>query len=206
MKIAIVELTSSDTIRYDRHLNSYDVASLFRREGHSVSLSSWPADRGLDELFQDLHDADRVLLWDEAVYVDVAATKFALQGKKLSDALDEADVMTAPCFATRDTMAVFSGPETYATPRPSLGTELIAELQERRGPVVCGAFGVFFVWIHTGALARIIPPGGQVIVGGIDCGFSRRMIEGGASVMCDGRIAVTSRLSDTVAWSLPPPA
>jgi hypothetical protein len=205
VKIAIIELISSNDLPYDRHVNSFELASLLKAEGHAVSLSPWTADRPLDELFAGLHEADRILLWDESVYVDIAATKFALAGKKLSDALDEADVMTAACFSGPDTLAVFSGGETFASPRDDLGSALLPTLAERRGPVACGAFGTFFVWIHTGALSRLLPAGGTVTIGGIDCSLSRRMIEGGASVQVDPRIAVVSRLTQTVAWSLPPP-
>lgn len=206
MKIAIIELISSTTLEYDRHVNSFEVAALLKKEGHAVSLSPWTADKSYDELFQGLLEADRILLWDEAVYVDIAATKFALAGKKLSDALDEADVMTAACFKDRDSLAVFSGGETFASPREDLGTALLQTLREKRGPVPCGAFGVFFVWIHTGAIARLLPSSGPVGIAGLDVGLSRRFIEGGASVMADPRIAVVSRLTQTVAWSLPPPA
>ena len=204
MKIAIIELLSGNDLPYDRHLNAYEVASWLKREGHSVSLSAWPESRSFDELFAGCREADRILLWDESVYVDLSATKFALGDKKLSDALDEADVMTAACPKDRGTLAVFSGGETFAAAREDLGSALVDTMLERRSPVPCGAFGVYFVWIHTGALARLLPSGGPVMIGGIDCSLSRRLIEGGASVMCDPRLAVTSRLTQTVPWSLPP--
>jgi len=204
MKIAIIELLSSNSLQYDRHLNAYEVASWLKREGHCVSLSAWQTGRSLDELFAGLSEADRVLLWDESVYVDIAATKFALGDKKLSDALDEADVMTAACPKDQATLAVFSGGETFAAAREDLGSALVDTMIEKRTPVPCGAFGVFFVWIHTAALARILQAGGPTMIAGLDVSLSRRLIEGGASVQVDPRIAVVSRLTQTVPWSLQP--
>ena len=204
MKIAIIELLSSDSLQYDRHLNAYEVSAWLRCEGHCVSLSAWPTGRSFDELFAGLTEADRVLLWDESVYVDIAATKFALGNKKLSDALDEADVMTAACPKDQATLAVFSGGETYAAARENLGSALVDTMVEKRAPVPCGAFGAFFVWLHTGAISRLLPDGGPVMIAGLDVSLSRRLIEGGASVQVDPRLAVISRLTQTVPWSLPP--
>ena len=204
-RVVIVELVDgeSGTLSYARHHNAWEFACELMAEGAAVDLVPWGD--GLDALFPRLLDADRILLWDDATLINLPATRMALGNGRIMDALDARDVVTAPCMSDRDLLSVFSGADIFARPRPDIGAGLLRALLEKQVPLPVGGFGIHWVWMHATALSRIAPPPGKAWLIGPpgareDVTLSRRLIEGGCSVVCDPRIAVTSMLRSTASW------
>lgn len=204
-RVAIIQLTDPQgTVPVGYSLSVFDVACELMAEGCAVSISAWQG-RDIDELLYGLLDADRILLWDPDVTFNVAATRLALAGTKLIDALDEADVMTAPVLRSERTMTVFSGRECFARAAESLGTDLAKPMQEERKPLVIGACGNYWLWLHTSAVSRLGgKPDKPFCLAGVDVTLSRRLIEGGCSVKVDPRIAVVSSWRESAQWALEP--
>ncbi len=204
LRVAIIELTDpAGTITYARHQNTLETLFWLMEEGAAVSVAAWNG-TSYDDLFNSLSGADRVLLWNPSVYLNLPATKMALGGQKLLEALDQADVVTAPCYRDVGRFAVFTGRETFARDQRQLGCELDTKLVTDKTPVTVGGFGIYWTWIHTLAFSRLPPaPGRSCLVAGIDITLSRRLIEGGCSVKCDPRLAVTSEITSLIGWSLP---
>lgn len=203
MRIAIVEICSTGTVKYSHHANVHDFACWLMSQGHEVSVSAL-GDATPDQILATAHDADRILFWDEDVDVDLPATKVMLGETKLVDALDAADCTTAAVFGGQGTLVVFSGPETFAMPRPDLGAGLIEELQQGK-PTVAAACGLYWLWVHASAGSRMLTltkENALQHVGGVEVGFSRRLIEGGCSFQCDPRIAVVSTIKYELPWRL----
>lgn len=206
-RIAIVQLLDpSGTVPVGHSLSVFEFACELMRDGCAVSLIPW-AGASLDALLHDLAtDADRILLWDPDVRLDLPATYAALGDTKLLAALDAADVVSAPTMRSRDTLAVFSSRELFSRQREGLGSDLMGPMQRERQPVVMAAAGNFWLWLHTSAISRLTPPPpNPFLIDGIDVTLARRLVEGGCTARCDPRISVMSTWKETAQWAVEAP-
>jgi hypothetical protein len=206
-RIAIVQLIDPEgTIPVAFSASCFEFACELMAQGCSVSVIPWQSTptAPIDALLHDLAvDSDRVLLWDPDVTFDLPATIAALGGVKLLEALDAADVITAPVIRGPDQLAVFSSRELFSRAREGLGTDLAPVMQRDRKPVVIAAAGCYWLWIHTSATARLGPaPAKPYVIDGIDVTLVRRLIEGGCTARCDPRLAVTSSWRYSAPWGL----
>jgi len=204
-RVAIIQLVDPEgKVSVEYANNVFDFACEMLAEGCAVSTTPWQG-TNIDELLLGLHDADRILLWDPDVTVDLAATKLALDGKTILEALDEADVMTAPVLRDEQSMTVFSGSEVFAVAGDALGAALSKEMAEKRLPVVFGGCGCYWMWLHVAAISRLTePPERPHYVAGIDVTLSRRFIMGGCTAKVDPRISVRSHWQSSAQWALEP--